>query len=71
MLHEDERLIKPVDISKQVDWSNLEGVVILGLAKTGARNTLQMSSLSYEELSYLSAQLQSHLYSLLGQMEEV
>lgn len=71
MLHEEGRLVKPVDIKEQVDWANLEGVVILGLNKKGKVNTLQMSTLTVEELALLSLQLQSHLVCMCGPMEEV
>lgn len=71
MLHEEKRLIKPVDIKEKVDWENLEGVVILGLGKLGKENTLQMSTLTIEELSLLSLQLQAHLVCLCGPMKEI
>lgn len=70
MLNEGERLIKPEQIKNQVEWDKLEGVVVLGLAPKGKRNTLQMSSITVNELSFLVAQLNAHLACLLGPMKE-
>lgn len=71
MLNEGDRLIKPANILKQVKPEELEGIVVLGLAKKGQMNTLQMSSITVEELSFLTAQLNAHLAHLLGSMKEV
>lgn len=70
-LNEEGRLIRPEQIKDQVPFSELEGVVILGLGKEGQENTLFMSSLSINELVMLSAQLQAHVTCLLGPMKEV
>lgn len=70
MLNEGERLIRPEQVMKQVQWDKLEGVVILGLAKTGEQNVLHMSTITIEELALLSKQLDSHLVCLMGPMKE-
>lgn len=70
-LNEGERLIKPDQIQKQVAWEKLDGVVVLGLGKNGETNTLQMSSVTVNELAMLTSQLQAHLAYLLGPMKEV
>lgn len=70
MLNEEGRLIKPSQVQKQVEWDNLEGVVILGLSKKGERNVLHMSSITVDELAFLTSQLQAHLAYLLGPMNE-
>lgn len=69
-LNEGERLIKPDQIQKQVEWEKLEGVVILGLRKKGEANSLQMSSVTIDELAMLTSQLNAHLAYLLGPMKE-
>jgi hypothetical protein len=69
-LNEGERLIKPEQIQKQVSWEKLEGVVILGLRKKGEANSLQMSSVTIDELAMLTSQLNAHLAYLLGPMKE-
>lgn len=71
MLHEGQRLIKPENVKEQILWDKLEGVVVLGLAKDGQTNTLQMSTVTINELVMLSAQLQAHVTCLLGHMKEV
>lgn len=63
-------MILPVDVKAQVPWQDLEGVVILGLAKKGEMNVLHMSSVTVDELAFLTAQLQAHLTCLLGPMKE-
>lgn len=70
MLREGERLIKPSDIAKQVEWDKLEGVIIIGLAPKGQENILHMSSITVEEMSFLSKQLDSHVTCVLGPMKE-
>ena len=70
MLNEGERLIRPEQVMKQVQWDKLEGVVILGLAKKGEQNVLHMSTVTVEELALLSKQLDSHLTCLMGPMKE-
>ncbi len=70
MLNEGQRLIKPSQTMKQVDWDKLEGVVILGIKKRGETNVLHMSSVTVEELALVTAQLQAHLSFLLGAMKE-
>lgn len=71
MLNEGERLVKPQQVMKQVQWDKLEGVVILGLSKKGEANVLHMSTVTIEELALLSKQLDSHLTCLMGTMKEV
>jgi hypothetical protein len=71
VLHEGQRLIKPENVKEQILWDKLEGVVVLGLAKDGQTNTLQMSTVTINELVMLSAQLQAHVTCLLGHMKEV
>lgn len=71
MLHEGQRLIIPKDLREQILWDKLEGVVVLGLAKDGQANTLQMSTVTINELVMLSAQLSAHVTCLLGHMKEV
>jgi len=71
MLHEGQRLVLPEDVLKQVDTKELVGVVVLGLAKPGEQNTLQMSTVTIEELSLLCKQLEAHLVCLMGPMKEV
>lgn len=70
MLREGDRLIKPEDILKQIPAKDLEGVIILGLAKKGEVNKIYMSSITVEEISFLSAQLSAHVTCLLGPMDE-
>lgn len=70
MLNEGERLIKPNQLMKQVEWDKLEAVVVLGVKGKGQTNILQMSSISIEELALITAQLQAHLNYLLGPMKE-
>ncbi len=70
MLNEGARLIKPKDIQTQVPWEKLEGVVILELHGKGKHNILRMSSVSIEELTFLSKQLDSHINSIMGSMIE-
>lgn len=70
MLQEQGPMIRPIDISQQVDWMDLEGCVIIGLKKKGEKNTIHMSSLTVEQLAYLSHQLQAHTTFLLGTLEE-
>lgn len=71
MLNEGQRLIRPEQIKDQIQWDKLEGVVVLGLSKKGEVNTLQMSTITIEELAMLTSQLQAHLVCLLGPMKEV
>lgn len=70
MLNEGTRLIKPENIRNQVDWQNTEAVVVLCLGKDGQPNKLHMSTMTVNELAFLSAQLQAHLTCLLGHMKE-
>lgn len=70
MLNEGERLIKPIQIKDQIDWENLEAVVVLGLNKKGQQNVLHMSSIKIEELAFISKQLDSHITCLMGPMKE-
>lgn len=70
MLKEGKRLITPEDTKQLVPWEKLEGVVILGLAREGEINTLYMSSVSVNELAFLSKQLDAHVTCLLGPMIE-
>jgi len=71
MINEDtQRLIRPEQVMKQVEWDKLEAVVILGLGRKGEKNVLHMSTLTINELALLSAQLQAHLHCLLGPMNE-
>lgn len=70
MLHEGDRLIKPLDIKDQVPWDKIEGVVILCLNKKNEVNQLFMSSVTVEEIAYMSKQLDSHVTCLLGPMKE-
>lgn len=70
MLQDGDRLIRPEQVMKQVAWDKLEGVVILGLVKKGEANVLHMSTVTIEELSLLSKQLDSHLTCLMGPMKE-
>lgn len=71
MLSEGLRIIKPEQVRNQVQWDKLEGVVILGLAKKGESNVLHMSTVTVEELAFLSKQLDAHVTCLLGPMKEV
>lgn len=71
MLSEGLRTIKPEQVRNQVQWDKLEGVVILGLAKKGESNVLHMSTVTVEELAFLSKQLDAHVTCLLGPMKEV
>jgi hypothetical protein len=71
MLGEGLRTIKPEQVRNQVQWDKLEGVVILGLAKKGESNILHMSTVTVEELAFLSKQLDAHVTCLLGPMKEV
>lgn len=71
MLSEGLRTIKPEQVRNQVQWDKLEGVVILGLAKNGESNILHMSTVTVEELAFLSKQLDAHVTCLLGPMKEV
>lgn len=70
MLHEGERLIKPVDISKQIPWEKLEGVLVVGLSKIGEENTFWMSTMTFNEMSLLVQQLQATMAYKLGPMKE-
>lgn len=65
-----ERPIKPADVMKQVDWKKAEAVVILVQMPNGQENQLFMSSLSWNEVAMLTAQLQAHLTLNLGVMKE-
>ena len=69
-LNEGQRLIKPDQVKLQVNWDKLDGVVVLGLAKNGEQNVLHMSSVTINELTFLSQQLQAHINYLLGPMNE-
>lgn len=67
MLNEDTpRAIRPEQVAALMPWSKLEGCVILALGAKGKANHLVMSSVTIEELSLLTAQLQSHLHCLLA-----
>lgn len=71
MLENNDRMIKPTAIKEQIPWSKLKGVVVLGLADVGEQNTLQMSSITIEELTFLSKQLDAHITCMMGHMKEV
>lgn len=66
MLNENTlRTLTPAQVASIMPWGNLEGVVILCLGKKGEPNNLVMSTVTIEELSLLTAQLNAHLNGLL------
>lgn len=66
MLNENTiRTLTPAQVASIMPWGNVEGVVILCLGKKGEPNNLVMSTVTIEEISLLTAQLNAHLNSLL------
>lgn len=70
MLREEDRLLKPIDIKEQIPWEEAEAIVVLCKMPKGQANKLHMSSISVDEISFLSKQLDSHVVCLLGMMKE-
>ena len=70
MLREDSQFILPKDILTQINPNKFKALVVLGLSEIGEENEIWMSTLTFEELSFLSAQLQAHLIYRLGPMKE-
>jgi hypothetical protein len=71
MLAEEQRVIKPAHVAGLVQWDKVEACIVLCKGKKGEPNSVVMSSLSIEELSLLTAQLQAHLTGLLvGSLNE-
>lgn len=69
MLHEGERLIKPIDILHQIDAKNLDAVVVLGLGKPGHENEIWMSTLTINELAFLAQAFQAEMVIRMGNMK--
>lgn len=65
MLNEIGRAIRPEQIAPLVQWGKLEGVVILCLGKETESNHLVMSSVTFQELTLLHAQLGAHINMIL------
>lgn len=63
-------MVKPADIASQVPWDQFEAVAIVCLSPEGKRNKLYMSTMTVDELSFLTQQLQSHTACVLGPLEE-
>jgi hypothetical protein len=72
MLHEGDRLIKPVDILEQVKQSahHFDAVVVLGLGKPGEANEIWMSTLTINELAMLAQAFQAEMVIRMGAMRE-
>ena len=72
MLHEGQRLVKPVDVLEQVKLQapKLEAVVVLGLGKIGEPNKIWMSTLTINELSFLAQHFQAEMVIRMGSMVE-
>ena len=64
-LEEGQRALKPAQVAGLVPWDKLEGALILCLGRKGQPNHIVMSSLTVEELTLLSAQLNSHINLML------
>jgi hypothetical protein len=68
---EIDRIVKPEQVAKLVQWDKVEACIILCKGKAGEVNNLVLSSLTLEELSFLTAQLNAHLTGLLvGSLNE-
>lgn len=70
MLRDGERLIKPIDVKEQIPWDKAEAVVVLVQMPKGQENKLLMSSVTWNEVAMLSAQLDAHLKGALGLMDQ-
>lgn len=70
MLSEGERLITPQQIKDQIPWDKAVTVVVLVQMPNGKENELFMSSASWNEVSFLSKQLDAHITHHIGAMKE-
>jgi hypothetical protein len=70
-MSEIDRIVKPEQVAKLVQWDKVEACIIMCKGKKGESNHLVMSSVTVEELSFLVAQLNAHLTGLLvGSLNE-
>lgn len=72
MLNENKgRTVTPAQVAGLVPWAKLTGCIILGLGDEKQSNYLTMSSISFQEMTLLHAQLGAHITLLLaGSMPE-
>ena len=72
MLNENNaRAVTPAQVAGLVPWPKLTGCIILGLGDEKQSNYLTMSSISFQEMTLLHAQLGAHITVLLaGSMPE-
>lgn len=68
MIGEDKkpRAIMPAQIAPLVQWGKLEGCIILCLGSNKESNHVVMSSLTFNEITLLHAQLGAHINTMLA-----
>lgn len=66
MINTDKgRAVKPAQLAPLVQWGKLEGCIILCLGKNDEPNHVVMSSLTFNEITLLHAQLGAHINGML------
>lgn len=79
MLQENGRLIRPKDIISQVNWDEMDFVVVIAQPKFKEKISkpdenhaqLWMSTLTVQELAFVATQLQAHVTCICGPMREM
>jgi len=66
MLNENnQRAVLPKQIAPLIPWDKLEGCIIICKGNEAQSNYLVMSSLTFQEITLLHAQLGAHINGLL------
>lgn len=66
----DQVMVTPEEISKQVPWKEAKSAIILLDMGPGKVNSIFLSTMSLDQMAWLSKQLDAHLTCLLGPMKE-